>query len=315
MPRILVAVLIALSLTLSACAGGAPLSSGAPSESSATASPPPSPAEPSTSAPSATASAPAASPTARATRSPAASSDPIGVDSIARVVTSDLRMRSKPGVSDDSKLLEPLLQSGRDVFVMAGPVPASGYDWYQVTPLPQVGRIEDWKLGWVAASKDGEPWLAGGGFHCPAPPDEPGPLLAIQPLVGLACFGDQDLMLAARLVRPEATCGVEIGWTIVPEWLGSTCMHPTFLLANLEGTDVVVDAIIEPGLDISDLEPGPEPEFWLDVEVTGRFDHPAARTCRGVAQDTPVPITAEAVVLACRTQFVITAIEKTGYLP
>ena len=36
---------------------------------------------------------------------------PIPPDTYARVVTDDLRVRSKPGVSEDSKKLEPLLQN------------------------------------------------------------------------------------------------------------------------------------------------------------------------------------------------------------
>ena len=61
--------------------------------------------------------APLADPTAAP--SPASEAAPsskperaIRADSYARVVTNDLRVRSKPGVSDDSKKLKPLLQDG-----------------------------------------------------------------------------------------------------------------------------------------------------------------------------------------------------------
>lgn len=242
--------------------------------------------------------------------------DRIVVGSIARVVTSDLRVRSLPGVSDDSEMLEPLLQTGQEVFVTDGPVAASGYDWYQVAALARVGRPEENPFGWVAAAgKDGEPWLAGGAFACPPPPESYGSLVAMRPLIALACVGDAELSIAARLVSPEATCGLEIGWTIEPDWLGGTCEHPQFLIADPNVNDTSLHAALDPAIDVAGLHPGVEPADWLDVQVTGQFDHPAAETCIGVSQDEPVPLSPPAVVLACRTQFAVTKIEPAGYLP
>src|SRR5215204_2079167 len=82
---------------------------------------------------------------------------PIPADTYARVVTNDLRVRSKPGVSSDSKKLEPLLQEDELLVVVDGPVQASGYDWYQVQPvIPVDTDIESTAFGWVAAAdKDG----------------------------------------------------------------------------------------------------------------------------------------------------------------
>ena len=85
---------------------------------------------------------------------------PIPPDTYARVVTDDLRVRSKPGVSDDSKKLEPLLQDGVLLVVLDGPVQASGYDWYQVQPTLTSDTAGPYPFGWVAAAdKDGEPWI------------------------------------------------------------------------------------------------------------------------------------------------------------
>ena len=55
---------------------------------------------------------------------------PIPADAYARVVTNDLRVRTKPGVSADSKKLDPLLQDGEPLFVLDGPDQASRYAWY-----------------------------------------------------------------------------------------------------------------------------------------------------------------------------------------
>ena len=55
----------------------------------------------------------APTPSAEPSASVPGDSVPIPPDTYARVVTDDLRVRSKPGVSDDSKKLEPLLQERR----------------------------------------------------------------------------------------------------------------------------------------------------------------------------------------------------------
>jgi hypothetical protein len=44
------------------------------------------------------------------------------------------------------------------------------------------------------------------------------------------------------------------------------------------------------------------------VRITGQFDYPAARTCRGVRQDSDPPSPAE-IILGCRKTFVITKVE------
>ena len=98
-------------------------------------------------------------------------------DSYARVATDDLRVRSKPGVSDESEKLEPLLQEGIRLLVLDGPVPASGYDWHQVKPIFDADTPEGgFPFGWVArAGKDGEPWIESEPQSCPSVPrDVPG---------------------------------------------------------------------------------------------------------------------------------------------
>ncbi len=80
-----------------------------------------------------------------------------------------LRVRSEPRVSDDSEKYDPLLPPGTQLYVLDGPVSASGYAWYEVVPLTS----RTLPSGWVAsASRDGDPWIAAGVFDCPPVPTD-----------------------------------------------------------------------------------------------------------------------------------------------
>ena len=98
---------------------------------------------------------------------PQASAGGVAVDAVAATSVDGLRVRSQPRVAGDSLKLEPLLPLGAPVFVLDGPVSASGYSWYEVAPLGSRTLPQ----GWVAAgSRTGEPWLAPGTFVCPPVP-------------------------------------------------------------------------------------------------------------------------------------------------
>ena len=73
-------------------------------------------------------------------------------------ITDNLRVRSLPVVADTSKRLE-LLDNGTRMFVLDGPVVASGYTWYQVA-VPAIRPVGGQpRVGWVAiGSKNGEQW-------------------------------------------------------------------------------------------------------------------------------------------------------------
>ena len=129
---------------------------------------------PSSPFPSASASPAAADPPSTEPSSPVASSGEsspshappsVRSDSFVYVVTDDLRVRSKPAVSDDSVKYSPLLWRGQLAWVFEGPVRGSGYDWYRIDPFgefdPDVSMHPDPPPdGWVAAaSKDGDPWI------------------------------------------------------------------------------------------------------------------------------------------------------------
>src|SRR5262245_5686539 len=51
---------------------------------------------------------------------------------LAVTVSDGLRVRSEPRVADDSLKYTPLLETGTELVVSAGPVHGSGFDWYRV---------------------------------------------------------------------------------------------------------------------------------------------------------------------------------------
>ena len=314
----------ALSLATLACgSGAAPVASPSPASPAPSA---PAPSAPSPSAPAVESPAPSlpssdpaepgATPIpAKPVKTPAPALPVIARDSIATVVTDDLRVRSRPGVSDDSELLEPLLDRGREVLVVDGPVEASGYTWYLVAPLGHLAD-QDLPVGWVAvADKDGEPWVQARDAECPEKPTTFGQLSTLEPLIALACFGDEEIEFTAQALRPEATCGVDLGWTIQPDWLGSTCAQPLFILTG-PGGDGDLYTIIEPGTQIGDIEPGVTPDEAVDVVVRGHFDHEASGSCRIDVYEPeagPGPdITDDEAIVICRSQFVVTSLEPAG---
>jgi hypothetical protein len=247
---------------------------------------------------------------------PDASSTPdIPIDSIATVVTNDLRVRSRPEVSDTSELLTPLLQKGRRVFIVDGPVAGSGYDWYQVKPLQDpnpegLGDLrEDLPFGWVAAAgKDGEGWLAGTTFQCPPRPtmDSAG-LLGLVGLAALSCLGDSLVTVRALLIARDGGCPPGDP-PIEPAWLNNyTCDISLFSIRSMTLEDAIAD--FDVAMPLSERLPSvgnsaDSPDTY-DAEITGHFDDPAAQTCRAVGE---VARSVEEVVLDCRATFVITAI-------
>ena len=244
---------------------------------------------------------------------------PIPSDTYARVVTNDLRVRSKPGVSDDSKKLEPLLQEDELLVVLDGPVKDSGYDWYQVQPVIPVDMgIGSIPFGWVAAAdKDGEPWIEPTAVSCPQAPSDAYGLTnlvdGVDMFYGVTCFGGKELMITARFATPEAGCGTELPWTVEPDWFDD-CRSRDYFLAPLEITEALYFPAFAPGVDTSFAgEPDGEQDEWPVVEAIGMFDHQAANTCRNHTSDDepglPEPDPAQ-TILFCRAKFVVTSMRE-----
>jgi hypothetical protein len=283
---------------LSACSGAVPAASGdAPSTPSAAAS----------LTPSATPSPVVASPATSAAPTPAASisASPSGGLAVGSVVTAladdGLRVRSKPRISDDSFKHEPLLPLGTDLLVLDGPVSGSGYEWYDVVPLSS----GDLPSGWVAsADRDGTPWIAPGAFQCPPIPTDFGTLASLARGVGLHCFAGQPITATARLL--SCNCDID-GSSYTPSWF-SLGTGTGELLVEPSRTTVPPDVRdwFFLSLDPAGEHPDPLP-LGKVVEVTGVFDHPAARDCTETEMDgDPLPSQ------GCRLMYAVTRLRVAG---
>jgi hypothetical protein len=261
-----------------------------------------------TTAPSSPAPSPAAtqspeSPTPA--ESPVVSSDSVSSGEftsgdVVEVTVDRLRLRSKPRVADDSILLEPLLTSLQKAYLYEGPVNASGYTWFRV--LPYVDRYPE---GWIAlASRDGEPWVRHDQGGC----DAIGPSIELLARasrgVRLGCWGGgQSVTTGARIVDCNADVDrpqIEPAWfgfQSVPTDGGTIC--PMLVDADGRAPREPFFAHFDPAGDFLDPLPIDTP-----IEITGRYDHPAASECKVVGNEGPLID----VVLACRTTFVITAV-------
>lgn len=247
----------------------------------ATATPSALPASPPPAAASGPASPPATEPVA----------DDLALNSLLEVLVTDLVVRSEPGVDPPSTILASRMRAPDRAFVVDGPVPASGYDWYLVAPLDRADGTRG-PFGWVArASRDGETWVRSIESPCPTATDLAG-VLGLQALERLACYGDESLTLTA----PQVSCGAGGGpWIWEPAWL-----------MELGGCALALDTTGDDGL-LMRVPPGATGSGGsAPATVSGHFDDAAAVGCTVTSSDPafPAPGTEEAVVM-CRTQFVV----------
>jgi hypothetical protein len=232
------------------------------------------------------------------------------------IVTDDLRVRSKPAVSDDSAKYSPLLWKGQLAWVIEGPVRSSGYDWYLIDPYgeidPDVRRHSDPPPeGWVAAaSKDGEPWIEAANASCPTTPlgtvDGVGPDPG---RFGLSCFGGWPVEFVAMASDDDLTCAPV---TVDPGWLDG-CGGRRYLLQDPgefalgQGLGARLLVNLAPEAEV-DVPGGIKAGTWVRVHVTGHYDDPRAQQCRLVnpTGDPVVDGRPELIIRACRYQFVVT---------
>jgi hypothetical protein len=283
MSRIALAASLLATLVLVACSSAAVEPSPTPS-----ASPTPAVASPSPSLP----------PAPTGSNSPEPKPTEISVGGIVTTLADDgLRVRSQPRISDDSHEFEPLLPLGTRLYVLGGPVSASGYAWYEVAPLSS----RNLPSGWIAsAGRDGEPWIAADDFDCPPMPTDLRSLADLPAGVGLACFPQEPITVEARLI--SCNCDADGSW-YTPSW---------FFLGS--GSP---DLLVEPGVTDPTYSGNPDDWFALNldpagehpdvlpvgqvVEVTGIFDHPAAADCTRTEMDgEPIPSQ------GCRLEFAVT---------
>ena len=218
-------------------------------------------------------------------------------------VSNNVRVRSLPVVSDDSKMLTPLLKTGTRTFVLQGPVIGSGYDWYEVV-VPSVTSGAGPMVGWVSvADKTDEPWLAPAKIDCPAAEGITfGELATLvgNPATdaGLACFGGRDGIPPTPLrfeARASATCDDHIARTL-PEWLAAD--------KGLELYDgpQTLEARLHPDVE-NPLDCVVSPYRYL---VEGQFDHEDAASCDPNPAAPGEAIDRRVAVYECRTRFVVT---------
>jgi hypothetical protein len=260
--------------------------------------------------PSASAPAPEASSAAEPTPPPSLAPPPTArtvpdalVPDTVAVVTKDgfdLRVRSAPGTGADSKELQPLLQSGTWMLIVSGPVPADGYDWYEILVDPEQENL----YGWVAAAgKDGVAWIKPKAPACPAILDEAA-LIEMSRLDYLVCYGDSEVEVVASRIEPMPiddtpclsvgadACTVEPAWMNAPIWLGLDVGEgETSGLRSVAPPDVYARAKAVPA--------------YTPVVLTLAADQPAARECRFLDSAGEDLVPPGRAALACRMQLVV----------
>lgn len=274
----------------------------------------PSPTSGDTSSPTAQATpSPSTAPSLDATPAPDMTAEPTSSsrvetyapDSWVVTVSDGVRVRSKPGVRADSRKLTPLLPIGIELFVIRGPERATGFDWYQVQPLDP-----RFPFGWVASGREDEPWVGEADFGCPDRPAD-AELLAInrdeRQYSNLVCYGSRELTFKATMGDMEAQCGVDPCCLVEPCWLGSGIQDGWLAPPGIDADyDQLFGFVFDPRIDRGTL-----PRYTFDerllVEVTGQFDHPVSARCRPI-DNVPDPVPSALATLACRDQFVVTAI-------
>jgi hypothetical protein len=244
---------------------------------------------------------------------PPVDSVPIPANTYARVVTDDLRVRSRPGVAEESMKLEPLLDRGALLVVLDGPVQASGYDWYQVYPTYSFEQETSYPFGWIAAAdKNGDPWIEPEKVECPATPttlEEFSHVFEIDHLLyQFTCYSRRDISLRSWLTTPSEWCGLGAETLVEPLWIDECGTASNYLVdRGDEGWDKSLHPAWSPDVDLSIAPPiESPPEDWPFVEVTGQFDHPAAETCRWLDDD-PDRWAFVPAAFVCRQRFVVTS--------
>ncbi len=242
---------------------------------------------------------------------------PLAPDTLAEVVSGRLRIRSEPRVADDSIKYEPLLDAGDRLLVVAGPVLANDYEWYQVTAWRPDDLYASWPVGWVSrGDHDGTPWLRASVDPCPGGPITIDTVVALHPEERVACFGDRPLRLRAYVSGADREpCTVDSGTACIdgPAWLIGHGGWGAEADVNVE-----VPSLGGPRLAIEPDGPVQQSALPSDamVDLEGAFDHSAAQQCRpGAAGQDAAPIAAVLARLECRAQFVVTSVRADPAYP
>jgi hypothetical protein len=239
-------------------------------------------------------------------------SGPLRIDGLALVVADELRVRSAPGTGADSKILAEPLTKGREVFVVAGPVPANGYLWWQVRAVRQGGTGAGQPFGWIAAAgRDGEIWVAPGAVACPADPSV-AELAWLGGAGGLTCYGGRNLQIRAfrQQLCGDGSHNLE-AWS--PAWITSPFGYDELLDREPnrpDQTGLKIHGRAHPSLlkAAAYFDCGGKGTGWFDV--TGHFDDPVSSDCRITFYDETTDASVEEEpalsIMGCRQTFVYT---------
>ena len=239
---------------------------------------------------------------------------PLAHDSMAIVVTDNLRIRSAPFVGEASIKYKRLLDNDDRMFVIDGPVIGQNYEWYQVMVWRPREPATSWPVGWVArAGHNGEVWFRATTVPCPASPMSIESLLAMAPADRLACFHDQPIDVRAVVASAATDCdSLRAGCATGPAWLATSALRAS-ISASVDPPAQSMPIALDPdaGLTAKELEGAGV------VRLVGTFDHPSATTCgpdrRRIGPDGPLaPIDA---ILQCRMRFVVTAMTAETFPP
>ena len=233
-------------------------------------------------------------------------------DSIAEVVSRNVRVRSEPRVAEDSIRYEPFLQVGDRLFVIQGPVVANDYEWYEVAPIGMGPTRNSTTLpsGWVARSDhDGTPWIAPADAVCPEGSTEIEVLSSMHPFERLACFGGGNLAFRAFIQGEKAPVACEL------DSADRACIDGPSWLAGVGGWIAASSGATATGASTSwpliTIEPAgsvrpADLSVGRTAAVEGSFDHQASTTCRsGPTVPGQTAVTLARAVLECRARFVV----------
>ena len=250
---------------------------------------------------------PSPAPTTATAPTPSLAPGPLRIDGLARVAVDRLRVRSAPGTGADSEWLEPLLDTGTMLFLIAGPVADSGYDWYRIAPTSfgNGGDQNEFRyhgdpgpIGWVAsADRDGTPWIVGTRVECPDPAGSDTDLAAIErlgPLVALSCYRETSIQIRARLGSRGFVDDFGPGMEPDPMYPDTYWASPVSVEDSASFGSVLDRQRFPKGVNDHD-------SVW---NVIGHFDDELATTCGTYRKLDDQAVAAD--ILTCRTTFVVT---------
>jgi hypothetical protein len=231
---------------------------------------------------------------------------PLPHESMAAVVTTNLRIRSAPFVGDASVRYQPFLQPDDRLFVVDGPVIGQNYEWYQVKAWRPGEPARSWPVGWVArAGHDGEVWFRPASTRCPDAPIDLPALLALAPMERVACYHDAPIEVRAVVAESSSlACDpARLGCPTGPALLTGGTLVATMSTAPTGAADGLSFAV-DPAANVT----GADLAGAGVVRLRGAFDHPDASSCRpDPARAGPDgPLSPVDALLACRSRFIVT---------